>query len=167
VSLRDALTRHEPAERVAAERHDQGRVQDLELAPEVRRARRDLVRLRVAVVGRPAFHDVRDEDLVASPAERPEELRQQVAGAADERPAEAVLVEARALADEHDLGVGAPLPRHRVRPGLVEPAVPAGANLGRDLVERRLALVVGHAVPPLAAAGIAAVAARVVAPPAS
>ena len=64
--------------------------------------------------------------------ERAEELRQQVAGAADERPAEPVLVEARALADEDDLGVGAALARDGVRAGLVEPAAGAGADLRRD-----------------------------------
>ena len=43
-------------------------------------AGRHLVRLRVAVAGRPAFDDVRDVDLLATPAERAEELDQQVAG---------------------------------------------------------------------------------------
>ena len=65
VDLADPLTGHEAAERVPSERHDERRVEDLELAVEIRRAGRDLVRLRVAVVRRAALHDVRDEDLVA------------------------------------------------------------------------------------------------------
>ena len=150
--LRDALARHEPAQRVPAQRHDQGRVEDLELALEVRRAGRDLVGLRVAVVGRAALHDVRDEDLVAAPAERAQVLRQELAGATDERPAEPILVESRALADEHDLGVGAALAGDGVRAGLMEAAAGAGADLGRHVVERHLALVVGHADPPATAA---------------
>ena len=72
-----------------------------------------------------------------------EELRQEVAGATDERPALPVLVEARALADEHDLGVGAALAGDRVRPRLGEPAARAGADLGGDRLERRPALVRG------------------------
>src|SRR4029079_8903240 len=108
-------------------------------------------------VRRAAFHDVRDEDLVASPAERAQVLRQEVGGAADERPAQPILVEARALADEHDLGVGAPLPRDGVRASLVEAAAGAGADLRRNVVARRPALAVGHADPP-AAAGTASAA---------
>ena len=46
------------------------RVEDLELPAQVRRAGGDLVGLRIAVVGWPALDDVRDEDLLAPPADR-------------------------------------------------------------------------------------------------
>ena len=65
-------------ERVLAGGDDDGRVEDLELAAQVRRAGGDLVRLRVAVAGRPALHDVGDEDVVAAPADRLDQLRQQI-----------------------------------------------------------------------------------------
>ena len=70
VRLRDPRARHERAHRVAAERHDDRRIEDLELAAQVRRAGGDLVGLRVAVVRRPAFDDVGDEHVLASPADR-------------------------------------------------------------------------------------------------
>ena len=70
---------------------------------EVRRAGRDLVGLGVAVAGRPALDDVGDEDVVAPPADVAEQVHEQAAGAADERPALAVLVHG-------------PGPRRRTRP---------------------------------------------------
>ena len=68
---------HERAHRVAAEGHDDRRVEHLELAPQVRRAGRDLVRLRVAVVGRAALDDVGDEHVLALPADRAQQLDEQ------------------------------------------------------------------------------------------
>ena len=148
--LRDPGAGHERAHRVPPERHDDGRVEDLELAPQVRGAGRDLVRLRVAVVGRPALDDVGDEHVLAPPADRGEELDQEVAGPADEWPALPVLVEARPLADEDDLGLGVALARDGLGPRLVETAVRAGADLGGDRLERHPALDVGHAVASMA-----------------
>ncbi len=125
-----------------------------ELALEERRAGGDLVGLRVPVVGRPALHDVGDEHVLAPPAERAKEPDEHAPGAAHERTPLAILVEARALADEHDLGVRIALARHRLRPALVEPALRAHPDLARDGLERRLALVAHHAGrPPLAPTG--------------
>src|SRR6266404_2013412 len=132
---------------MATKGHDEGRVEDLELALEIGRAGGDLVGLRIAIVRGPALDDVRDEDLVPSPAERGEELDEQVAGPPDERTALAVLVLARSLPDEDDLRVGVALTWHGPRPCLVEPAAGAGSNVGGHLLERRQALVVGHAEP--------------------
>ena len=67
-------------------------------------------------------------------------------GAADERPALAILVEARALADEDDLGVGVALARDGLGARLVQTTLRADPDLGGDLLERRPALGVGHAV---------------------
>ena len=146
VRLRDPRARHERAHRVPPERHHDSRVEDLELAPQVRRAGRDLVRLRVTVLGRPALDHVGDEHVLAPPADRGEELDQEVAGAAHEWPALPILVEARALADEDDLGLGVALARDGLRPRLVETAVRARSDLGGDRLERHPALDVGHAV---------------------
>src|SRR5450759_3972070 len=54
----DRRSRHEPAHRVPAEGHHEGRIEHLELASKVRRTGRDLVGLWVPVVGRPALHDL-------------------------------------------------------------------------------------------------------------
>src|SRR6185295_5865610 len=110
-------------------------IDDLELALEVRRARGDLVGLRVAVAGRPALHDVGDEDLLAPPADRGEEADEQLAGAADERPALGILGLAGTLADEHDLGVRMALAGHGLRPPLGELAAGAGTDLRGDRLQ--------------------------------
>ena len=110
VRLRDARTRHEPPHRVTAEGHDHGRVEYLELAVQVRRARRDLIGLWVTVARRPAFDDVGDEDVIPRPADVAEQVHEEAAGTADERSTLEVLVLARALADEHDLRRGSPSP---------------------------------------------------------
>ena len=60
-----------------------------------------------AVFGRPAFEDVGDEDLVAAQAHAlGDHVRQELAGAADERLALPVFVGARSLTDEHQSGLG-------------------------------------------------------------
>ena len=71
---------------------------------------------RVAVVGRPALDDVGDEDLLAPPADRGRaaSTSRSPARPTNGRPC-AVLVEARALADEDDLG-------RRDRPRRARPA---------------------------------------------
>src|SRR5439155_19782088 len=66
----------------------------------------DLVGQRIAIVRRAALHDVGDEDLVTRPLDRREQLDELVAGPSHDRPPQAVLVEPRSLADEHDLGRG-------------------------------------------------------------
>src|SRR5258706_238177 len=104
----------------------------------------DLVWLGVAVVGWPALHDVRDEDLAPAPAQRGEELHEEVAGPTDERPPEAVLVDPGPFADEDDLGVRLALAGHGVRPRRAEAAALAHANLGRDRLELDAPLVGGH-----------------------
>src|SRR4029078_1406346 len=102
--------------------------------------------LGVTVLRRPALDHVRDEHVLASPADRAEELDQEIAGAAHEWTPLPILVEARPLADEDDLGLGVALARDGPRPGLVETAVRAGPDLGGDRLERHAALDVGHAV---------------------
>ena len=69
-----------------------------------------------------------------------EEPLEQLAGAPGERDAVAILVEARRLADEHEVGVGVPLAEHDVRAPLRERAPHALRRLGGDGVEARSAL---------------------------
>src|SRR5204862_5001847 len=122
-------------------------IERFQLASQERRARGDLVRLRVAIVRRPALHDVRDEHILPSPADRGQELDEEPAGATHKRPALAVLIEARALAHEHDFGVWIAFAGDRASALLVETTAGADANLRRDLLERSLALAVRHAPP--------------------
>ena len=97
--------------RGAAQRADGFGPDGLKLAVEELAADFHLVGLRRAVLGRAALHDVADVDVGA--LERDaflargalDHLREQLAGAADEREALLVLIGARAFADEHQLGL--------------------------------------------------------------
>ncbi len=78
-----------------AERGDDPRLDQLDLAPQIGLAGLDLDRLRIAVARGPALEDVGDEDLLAIQADALQQLVEQPAGAADERQALAILVRAR------------------------------------------------------------------------
>ena len=101
--------------------------------------------LRVAVAGRPAFEDVRDEHVRARQPDLAEQRVQQAAGLADERQALLVLVGARRLADEHQVGVGVARAEHDGGPGRGQ--LRAARAVLRDLedgLELLAALVCGH-----------------------
>ena len=88
-----------------AEGHDDPRLDELDLRLEVRAARLDLERQRVAVPRRPALHHVGDVDLRAGEADALDEAGEQAPGPAHERLAGQVLLLPRALADEQQVGV--------------------------------------------------------------
>ena len=115
--------------REVPERRDELRLDQLDLAEEVRLAGGDLVRLRVAVPGRAALEDVRDEDVGASQPDSREQLVEQLPRLPDERDALLVLVEARRLADEHEVGVRAARAEDDLRATLREGAARAGLGL--------------------------------------
>ena len=130
----------EELRREVAERRDDLRLDQLDLLPEMALARLDLVRLRVAVPGRAALQDVRYVDVLAPKADSGEQLLQQLPGLADERHALLVLVEARRLADEHQVGVRMARAEDDLRPALREPAPGAARDRVREdgeLVHRR------------------------------
>ena len=68
-----------------AERADDLRLDQPDLLSEVRLALGDLVGLRVAVAGRAAHQDIRDEDVLARQPDLAQQLVQQLPGPADER----------------------------------------------------------------------------------
>ena len=107
-----------------------GRI-DVDLPEQERLARRDFVRLRIAVARRPALDHVRDVDVAALEADRLDDLRQQLTGAADERLALQVFVRAGRFADEHQLAHSDCRRRRRpgVRPELVQLAARAVADV--------------------------------------
>src|SRR3972149_5859642 len=95
VRLADRIAREEPGQRIAAQAHDHLRPDELDLALQVLAAGLDLPRQRVAVVGRPALHNVGDEHLLPRQAYGGEQLLQEAPGRADEGAGLLVLVEAR------------------------------------------------------------------------
>jgi hypothetical protein len=145
--------RGEELRREVAEGRDHARLDQIHLLLEPRPARVDLLRLRVAVAGRAALEDVRDEDVVAVHPDLAEELVQELPGAADERHPLAVLLGSGRLADEHQVGVGVARPeddgvapdrerallaRRRLAVDLDEAlAALRRARLGRDSLGRR------------------------------
>ena len=103
------------------------------LGPKVVQAGRRLVRLRGPVLGRSALDDVADVYLRALKPDGVDHPRQQLAGAPHERTPLAVLLLARALADEHQPGVGVALSRHHVVSPLAEPALFTAPDLLQQL----------------------------------
>ena len=85
--------------------------------------------MRVAVPGRPALQDVRDEDVRAREPDAAEELVEELPGLTHERHALLVLVESRRLADEHEVGVRAPGAEDDLRAALREGATGAARGL--------------------------------------
>src|SRR5262245_48082808 len=120
-----------------AKRRDERWLDQLNLAEQVALAGLDLVRHRVAVPGRPAFQDVRDVDVASLQADAGQKLIEQLPCLADERKALLVLVEARRLADEHQLGVRVTHAEHDLRAVLREPTALAAGRLLPQLFEAR------------------------------
>src|SRR6266702_911829 len=88
--------------RRAAHGENHLRLEELDLAEQVRHARRDLVVLGLAVFGRAAFHDVADEHALARQLDRGEDLGQEFTRRADERPAGLVLDAPRPFAHDDE-----------------------------------------------------------------
>ena len=99
------------------------------LAIEIGAAGLELVRLRIAVVGRSALDDVGDIDLLPRQIDRLQQLIQKLASGAHKGQALLVFVKAGGLADEQDLGLGRPAAGHRMGASAGQPARLAGAHL--------------------------------------
>ena len=93
-------------EREAPEGDDDSRLDDFNLAANVRTACVELVLLGIAILGRPAFHHISDVDVVACQMHRFDDVGEKLPRPPDERFALDVFVAARRLADEHQIGVG-------------------------------------------------------------
>src|ERR1041385_533497 len=119
-----------------AHREDHLRLHDLDLAEQIRHARRDLVELRQAVIGRPALYDVTDEHALARQVDRAEDLGEQLAGWSPDRPSRLVFPPPRSLADHHEPRVARALARHGVPATLAQPALGAAGYQARDRVAR-------------------------------
>ena len=137
--LGDAVVRVEQElGREVAQGDDDLWVDEVELLLEEGPARRDLVRQRVPVARRPAFDDVRD---VATIAREPDllehQLVEQLAGLAYEGLALEVLLLARTLSNEHEIGLRIADAEHHLGAPLRERAADAGARLCLQLNEGR------------------------------
>jgi hypothetical protein len=85
--------------------------------------------MRVAIVRRSAFEDVADKHLFPVQRDLSEQLVEQLPGLADERQPHPILVSARRLADEHQVGVGISGAEHDRGPRLVQRAADAPSGL--------------------------------------
>ena len=103
-----------------------------ELLLQERIAGGDFVRLGIAVFRRTAFQDIADVDVFTLEIDRLDDLRQQLARAADERQALLVFVVARRFADEDELGVGIARAEDDVGALRSELAALAVADFGAD-----------------------------------
>ena len=136
--LHDALGGAEqPLRGEAAERHTDGRTDQVELELQVRTAGIDLVRLGITVAGRAALHDVGDVHRVSPDAQLlPHQLVEELAAAADERQTLFVLLRTGTLTDEHERRLIRSRPEHHVGAALAQPAAGADGCLGGDVGER-------------------------------
>ena len=106
----------------------------------MRLAGRDLLGERVAISGRPAFEDIRDEDVGARQPDPAEQLVEELACLSHERDTLLILVEARRLADEHEVRVRASGAEHDLGSPLRERAARAGRGVLRVRSKRGGAL---------------------------
>src|SRR5215207_10590066 len=121
-----------------AERDHDRRVDEAQLALEVRPARLDLVRQRVAVARWAALDDVGDVDLVATQPDVGDEPGKELARPTDERDALAVLLRTRPLADEHEIRARIAVTEDDLAAALGrQGAFRAGERLSLELLERR------------------------------
>ena len=115
------------------QRDDDLRPNAVDLLKEERLAGLDLVRLGIAVLGRPALDDVGDVDLVAPKPDGLDDLREELARAPDERDALNVFVRAGRFADEHQIRRRVAHTEHDLPAAqLVQLATRAVADLGAD-----------------------------------
>ena len=137
VDARDRVAREELGHRVPAEGDDDPRTQNLEMATKPNVAGGDLLGQRIAVLRWAVTDDIGDEDLAAVEADAREQLVEELAGRAHERPSLQVLVVAGRLAEEEDPGLRGTVARNGLPRAPMERARGAGANLSRDQLEVR------------------------------
>ena len=130
VDAGDGLVGEEAGHGVAPQRDHQQGIDEPQLRAEVVAAGLDFAGQGVAVARRAALEHVADVDLGAAQPGLGQQLLEEGAGLPHEGTALAVLVHARGLADEHDLGVERPLAGHGHAARLGEGAAAAGAHLG-------------------------------------
>ena len=130
--------------RRVAQRDDGLRGDDLQLAHQVVPAGLDFLDGRRAVSGRAALDDVADEHVVSFESHGLDHLVEQLSGAPDERSAGGVLLHARRLADEDQVGVGICLTEDGLCPPLAELASRAVPDLADVDGLERLGLLLGR-----------------------
>src|SRR5260221_2540421 len=141
VDARNGFAGEELVHGVPAERDHDLRLEDREVPLEPDVTGRDLLGERIAVLGRPVPHDVRDEDLAAVETDPVEQLVEELAGGPHERAALDVLVVAGRFTEKEDPRLRAPLTRGRLASAPVERAGGAGADLIGERGERVVHLV--------------------------
>ena len=119
-----------------AERRDDARPHELDLAEEVRLAGGDLGLERIAILRRPALEHVREIDRLRREPDSGEQPRQQLPCLPGERQPALVLVVAGRLADDHQLGVGVAGAEDDLAPRLGEATPHAPGGLGGVRGER-------------------------------
>src|SRR5437773_9504556 len=116
-----------------AERDDHLRLDDFDLPEQERLAGLDFVLLGVPVLWRTTLDHIRNVDVIAREADRLDDFREELTGAADERDALDVFVMARRLADKHEVGRRIAHSEHDLLPPeAVQLAARAVAKVGAD-----------------------------------
>src|SRR6266498_4448257 len=112
------------------------RFYELELANQIRRARFDFIRLRIAISGRTMLNDIGDKDFLARQIYRFENFCEQCSGRSHEGKSRFVLVRSRALANANDPCLRISLARDTARRRFEERTSLAFLHLRRDFRKR-------------------------------
>src|SRR5262249_28491345 len=129
--LGNLALRPEQTHAVAPQRHDYLRVNQFDLLEQIVRGTDiHLVRMWITVARWPAFHYVRNENIVTGQFDHRQEFFEQVPRLPDERQPLLIFVEARPLANKHDFGVIRPCAGHRMCPPLGQRALATRLYLG-------------------------------------
>ena len=114
--LHDAFARRQQRlRRRIAERHQNVRIDQFDLALDERQADLGFLRRRRPVARRAPWNDVGDVNLAAIESDRGDHPVEQLARASDEGQALDIFVASRRLADEHDAGLRVAVGKHQTR----------------------------------------------------
>ena len=137
MNLANRLAGEKLGHREPTESNDHLRSNRRDLPLEEMIARGHFVRLRIAIVGRPAFHDIGNEHARTVQADRREQLLKELARGANEWSSLAIFVVPWSLPDEHDLRRRRSFTGNGLVSGSREHARGAYRDLTRDLLELR------------------------------
>src|SRR5271165_989956 len=130
-----------------AEAHQDFRAREFDLPLDEGQAGLRLLERRGPVAGRPPRHDIGDIDMIAVKADGFQHAVEQLSGAPDEGPPDAVLVCARRLADEHHARPRRAVGEHELGRRSLEPASVERLEPGpqsREIARRRGDIACGN-----------------------
>jgi hypothetical protein len=135
VNARDASFGKSPRHGESPKSDDDRRLNQLNLAIQVRLTGTQLLRQWIPIAGGAALDHIRDEYIPPPQTDALQQLLEKLTSRPDKGASLLILVETWCLPDEHDLGIPWPLARYGVRPAAMQPALRALSDLCRQSVQ--------------------------------